>query len=175
MVEIIDDYLSPRDFNHIQKMILHPGFPWHYNDSVNFEGDGKVQFIHSLYKMYEPQSPYFKELGGLLSRLSASAIVRMKLNLLPKATEIIEHGYHIDTFNYPEGMKTGILYINGNDGYTGFKDGTKVESVPNRFVSFDGGMPHTGTTSTNARRVVLNINYMEEGPIRDREGKDYEG
>ena len=54
-----------------------------------------------------------------------------------------------------------ILYINTNDGYTVFEDGTKVESVANRALFFNGKFKHAGTTCTDQPiRVVLNFNYL---------------
>ena len=56
---------------------------------------------------------------------------------------------------------TAILYINTNDGYTVFEDGTKIDSVANRICIFPYYLKHSGTTCTNAnRRIALNINYV---------------
>ena len=58
--------------------------------------------------------------------------------------------------------KTAIFYINTNNGYTLFEDGTKVESVENRICIFPYYMKHTGTTCTDKnQRVVININYTK--------------
>jgi hypothetical protein len=42
-----------------------------------------------------------------------------------------------------------------------FEDGTKVDSVANRMVVFDGTTKHTGSTHTDGDRFrfVLNINF----------------
>ena len=54
---------------------------------------------------------------------------------------------------------TSILYLNTNDGYTEFEDGTKIESIENRWVSFPEDTKHRGTSCTNERvRVVINFN-----------------
>ena len=58
-------------------------------------------------------------------------------------------------------MTVGIYYVNGNNGYTEFEDGTKVESVENRFVSFAGDLIHRGVNQTDTKeRVVINFNYF---------------
>ena len=58
-------------------------------------------------------------------------------------------------------MQTAIYYVNSNDGYTLFEDGTKVESVGNRLVRFPTNIKHTGTTCTDAnRRVLINFNWF---------------
>ena len=58
---------------------------------------------------------------------------------------------------------TGILYVNTCNGYTEFKNGEKVDSVANRFVTFPGDMYHGGSSTTNdIKRVVVNINWIPE-------------
>ena len=82
-----------------------------------------------------------------------------KANIILRRSKIIEHGFHNDVKFQ---CRTGILYLNTNDGYTCFEDGSKIESVENRFVAFDSGLKHSGTTCTNERcRIVLNINYFQ--------------
>ena len=57
--------------------------------------------------------------------------------------------------------KVSIFYVNSNDGYTEFEDGTRIESVENRLVTFPANMLHTGTTCTNKPfRIVINFNYF---------------
>jgi hypothetical protein len=51
--------------------------------------------------------------------------------------------------------------LNTCDGYTGFADGTKVESVENRLILFDSLEDHYSTSTSNAQaRINLNINYV---------------
>ena len=41
------------------------------------------------------------------------------------------------------------------------EDGTKIESVSNRNVIFDGSTPHNSTNCTNEKaRFVLAVNYF---------------
>ena len=55
---------------------------------------------------------------------------------------------------------TAIYYVNTNNGYTEFEDGSRVESIENRLVTFPSYMKHTGTTCTDQkRRIVINFNY----------------
>ena len=86
--------------------------------------------------------------------------MRIKANVHARTHKIIEHGLHID-FQHPE-METAIYYVNTNNGYTMFENGTKVESVANRLVVFPTEMFHSGTTCTDEpRRVVINFNYVQ--------------
>ena len=51
-------------------------------------------------------------------------------------------------------------YVNSNNGYTLFEDGTRVESVANRYLRLSGDLRHTGTScSDEDRRVLINFNY----------------
>ena len=89
-------------------------------------------------------------------------IFRIKANLLTKTSEIVKNSFHIDIDALDIlPWKTGILYMNTNDGYTEFEDGTVVESVANKFVIFPANMKHRGTSCTNEKiRVAINFNYL---------------
>mgnify|MGYP003125562687 CR=1 FL=1 len=103
------------------------------------------------------------------NRIRSICIKRIKANLLMRTSEIIPHTFHTDYYVdnevYPDivwsGLKTSIYYINSNDGYTEFEDGTRIESVANRLVTFPNHMKHRGTTCTNKPfRMVINFNYF---------------
>ena len=67
-------------------------------------------------------------------------------------------GLHID---YPYLHKIAVLYINSCDGYTKFEDGTKIDSIANRMLIFDGDTMHTSSTTTNEiARCNINFNYF---------------
>ena len=95
-------------------------------------------------------------------KLNIVSLVRAKINLLHKTETIIEHHSHIDIENPPNDLKTAILYLNTNNGYTKFETGEKVDSVANRLITFKGSTKHFGTTNSCAApyRVVLNLNYF---------------
>ena len=76
-----------------------------------------------------------------------------------------ENEFHVDGPSLSEEKlkqsSTSIFYVNTNNGYTKFEDGTKVESVANRMVTFPANMKHTGTSCTDEKiRVVINFNYF---------------
>ena len=96
----------------------------------------------------------------LVSDHNLDLMVRIKVNMEPKTAEPIESCLHTDTNQY---NKTAIYYVNTNNGYTRFKDGTKVDSIANRIVIFDAQTEHGGVTQTDEQvRVVVNINYFEK-------------
>jgi hypothetical protein len=105
----------------------------------------------------EVKSNKIEILDPILRRINPSAIVRIKANLQPRAETIYTHQYHLD-HNFFSG-KIAIFYINSNDGYTIFEDGTKIDSVENRLLVFNGDVLHTGTTCTN-QKVRCLINFM---------------
>ena len=68
---------------------------------------------------------------------------------------------NIDIPNPPNDLKTAILYLNTNNGYTQFAS-RKVSSVANRLVVFKADESHFGTTNScdAPYRLVLNLNYF---------------
>lgn len=87
--------------------------------------------------------------------------LRVKANLNPCACSHNQLGaWHQD---FPiEGATTAIFYLNTNNGWTQFEDGTKVESVANRLVTFPATYNHVGFACTDKSvRIVLNINYIK--------------
>jgi len=99
-------------------------------------------------------------------KIKSPSIIRIKSNLQLKTTEIETSPFHIDYRSEDNGneydrLKTSIFYINSNDGYTEFKDGTKIESVANRLITFPSYMEHRGTSCTDKPfRLVINFNYF---------------
>jgi hypothetical protein len=96
----------------------------------------------------------------ILCKINPSAIVRVKANLQPVTEKIHIHDFHLDHNNFDG--KIAIFYINSNNGYTIFKDGTRIESIENRLLVFDGDLLHTGTTCTDQKvRVVINFMFYQ--------------
>ena len=163
MIRIIDDFLFSTDFNDIQnKLVNDPSFPWNFSISTEHYGEwnemSPFQFVHLLYRNCTPVSDHFKFLNPILAILNPRALIRAKINLTTRSENIIESTFHTDQ---PFDHKVAIFYLNTNDGYTLFEDGTKIESVANRIVLFDGNTKHLGTNCTDKqRRVVLNIDYL---------------
>ena len=170
-IQVIDNFLSEEHFEGLQ-VIFGSHIPWTY--SVVLEDDHLIcdqkynyQYVHGVYTKQEPVSPYFDKIIPLLTKLDARALVRCKVNSICREEEIVIHGFHTDML-YPEehstgldGMKTAILYLNTNNGFTCFKEGTKIESVANRCVIFPAHYKHSGTTCTDVpRRLAINLVYF---------------
>ena len=178
-MKIEDNFLDQEEFDKLQELMIGsncwPPFTWVYTAGIDSKDDvDKFQFIHTFYNTHMPQSSFMNELNPILELIKAISLLRIKANLLTRTPNIIENAFHqdIDSFDdenrktiFPEKLKqwtTSIFYMNTNNGYTEFEDGTKVESVANRMVTFPGDMKHRGTSCTNEKtRVVINFNYFE--------------
>ena len=164
-MKIEDDFLEENIFDELQSGIMGADFSWYYNDVIDFDDDkNKYQFTHTFYSYNSPQSNYYTKLLPIINKLYLYSIVGIKANLLTKTPTIVENEFHVDSTDLSEEklkqVTTSIFYVNTNNGYTKFEDGTKVESVANRLISFPANMKHTGTSCTDQKtRVVINFNY----------------
>ena len=163
MIKVYDDFLRDSEFKALQSLLLGHHLSWYYNDGITgteTHADG-FQFVHSFFNITNPFdktiSNYSDFVLPLLSKLAPKYVLRVKANLRPHTKEHVLSDWHTDMTLE---QKTAILYVNSNNGYTAFKDGTKVYSQANRLVLFDGHLEHAGTSCTDEKvRVVLNINY----------------
>ena len=97
-------------------------------------------------------------LKPFIGRLNIKSLIRIKANLYPNVGVQKEDPMHID---YPFEHRAAILFINTNNGYTKFEDGTKVEAIANRLVKFDAWKLHCSSRCTDAKvRLNINFNYF---------------
>ena len=168
MIDIKDNFLPIREFEQMHSELMAWNFPWYtskvVNDSDQNAGNN-MQFTHLFYERYSPVDDTINILHPILRVIQPISIFKIKANIMPNQGKVIEHGYHHDVtdsefHSIKDHMKTSILYMNTCDGYTKFEDGTVVESVANRFVTFPNHTEHTGTTTSNSDyRLVINFNY----------------
>ena len=170
-MNVQDNFLDPQQFFELQRGMCGGEFPWYWQPNVAYdivpdellECDklDNWQFSHMLYWLDAPQSTWYKEARILLDAMqpNITALMRVKANCNPVTKEPIGHGYHTD-INQSEST-TSIFYLNTNNGYTKFEDGTKVDCVANRLVTFPNSIRHTGVTCTDKKnKIVVNINYF---------------
>ena len=135
------------DFNHAKQV---PWFVVYHESSLSFS--------HRSYDQQTITSEWFSVLGPILRELNPKSLIRVKANLYPRTEEIEEHGYHTD---FPFECTTSIFYLNTNNGYTKFEDGTVVESISNRLLTFPTLCRHTSASCTDkAGRININFNYF---------------
>jgi len=162
-MQIVDDFLDKRYFNDLVKDVFDVDFPWYYHEGINnYHDSPSSQYTHMLYARNQVKSRMFEHFEPILEQLNVFALLRMKLNCVPRTENRVEHEFHTDLPATKNDYTTAILYLNDNDGDTLFKD-EKVRSVANRLVIFNGHTPHASTSNTDDayRRVCLNINYIE--------------
>ena len=162
-ITIYDDLLPDPDY--LLNSMLSPQFNWHFGRGVVYDSMcdelDNYQFGNVMYQNMTPKSDEFGLVNGILnySQLKIAALIRVKANLNTRTHKIVKHGFHVD-LPYP--CTTAIYYVNTCNGFTEFEDGTVVESVANRFVTFPSSLKHTGTTCTDQKaRMVINFNYFE--------------
>ena len=169
-IKIENNFLSQKEFDEIQELLLTEpkGFPWFYNNIIDTREDvDKFQFIHIFYSNNASQSQHASSLMPILEIIGPTSLSRIKANLITRTPEIVENEFHSDMrFLSEEKRKqwtTSIFYMNTNNGYTKFENGTKVESVANRMITFPSNMKHKGTSCTDEKiRVVINFNYYKQ-------------
>ena len=179
-MQIIDDYLPDDLFQPVEEFFMGSGVTyrvdgevnvigcqWAWNDQINYANDGYFQFTHNIYDGHSILSKSFNMIEPILNHEKVISLYRIKANLNPRTEnlQIYDDGFHTDhgscnDLHTPK-MTTAIYYVNTNNGYTLFEDGTKVESVANRLVKFPCSIKHTGTNCTDEkRRVVINFNWF---------------
>ena len=184
--KIIDNFLNKKEFNDISDLIMdgeaNTDFLWKYVSDIEGlkihtkKSENLFYMIHKLYdvdmlhKSYESFTPvkvvqeykdsYYEILDPIFSvfkEMGLTKFWRIKCNLFPNTKVLQEHAYHVD---HKIKHVAAILVLNTCDGYTKFKDGTKVDSIANRLYFFEGGIDHASTTTTNVpARFNINFNF----------------
>ena len=175
MDRIINDFfLNKKDFIKMRQAFIDSTIPWFPSSVVQppyfetlCEDRYNLQFTHIFYDSTHPfqSSQHIAILNPLIEALNIELLIRIKANLNPCNNNILTHGYHRDLEGLQEELKpfcrTAVFYLNTNNGYTVFEDGTKIESIENRLVTFNSQESHSGTTCTDQPyRILLNINYI---------------
>ena len=172
-MEIKDNFLNQEDFIELQTFMMGSECSWFFNPYIVEDINPKnkeFQFTHTFYIKDFPHSPKVDRMFSLMNTINPVSIFRIKANLRTRSDgEFLKSAFHIDMGdlekNSPEKLKqwtTGIFYINTNNGYTEFEDGTKVESIANRLLSFPADVRHRGTSCSDEQtRVVINLNYFK--------------
>ena len=170
-IEITDNFMPKKFFEEFQSIIRE--IPWHtsivLDDELQCDPIYNCMLTHKFYDKYKPESElFFKYIDPLLTHIKVRSLIRVRANLTMRTEKIIKHGFHIDYHALVDGKLqetnncfSSILYLNTNDGYTEFENGTKIKSIENRLVTFPISYKHTSTTCTDKSfRCVINFNYF---------------
>tara|TARA_B100001996_G_scaffold193209_1_gene147885 strand:- start:30 stop:539 length:510 start_codon:yes stop_codon:yes gene_type:complete len=168
-MEVIDEFLDSSQFESLYDFMMGDEIPWYFNSYVDYAtGDYRFiddpdnyQFVHNFYTIGKESHSYLlPTLAPIIEKINCKKLLRVKSNLNPRTSNHIKRNFHIDSDRTWNKHKTSILYINTNNGWTEFEDGSKVNSVSNRMVIFDSPIKHAGITCTDEKsRVLINFNY----------------
>lgn len=166
-VIIRKNFLDEQDFINLKNLFLNEnlnGLHFFYckeASGVNKPKLDNYQFYHTFYENGYPCSTFLEVLNPILNKIKPAALIRVKANCTPRTNKIIVHGMHRDT-SFPNAT-SGVFYLNTNDGFTKFKNGTKIKSEENKFVSFPAELQHSGSTHTSgdSLRMVINFVYFK--------------
>ena len=161
-MKIIDNFLEEDDFIRFQSLMLSDKFTWNFSivDERSYDIDD-YHFSH----VFNPEDNFFGLTIPFIDKMQEHSdvrkIIKVKANLQPRTNNNIIQSFHTD-FPTDWKNKTAVYYLNTCNGYTLFADETKVESIANRFVMFDGHLEHTGVTCTDEpARFVINFNWYD--------------
>ena len=176
-IVITDNYLPILKFTPLSDVIFKDdkGIPWYFNSTVvstaepkrQMQAKSPGQFVHMIHLENIPQSALYSDyLIPIMKQLGMPLLYRIKMNLSCRLPEPYHSYFHVDVGNIGNDtmaqLTTSILYMNTCNGYTEFEDGTKVESVANRLVTFPANLKHHGTSCTDQKtRIVINFNYFK--------------
>lgn len=159
---IKDNHLSEKEMSDLENFLISDKFPYYYNVNIageDVENNGLFMFNHILiHKDGECSNVGNMITNIIMKNIPHKNIFRSKINFYLKSETLKKHKFHKDDKN--ESIKIALFYINTNDGYTEFEDGTIINSLRNRLVLFPCKLKHRSTTTTNTRhRLNININY----------------
>ena len=171
MIKIKENFLPKNIFKQVHDKLFSETFSWYLaHDVVSYDAKWSAtcediynwQLIHNFYESPATFSQEINNMNPVMKIIGPRLLIRIKANLTPRADKIVEHGFHRDVEPPIPNAITSVLYLNTNNGYTAFEDGTKVPSVANTFVSFPSNMKHTGSTCTDVKfRGLINFNYIK--------------
>lgn len=169
-IKVLDNFLPHHQYEQLSS-VVNDKLYWSWCPNITERGvaDSKErgQFVHMLYDInvgissnfYPEIDPIIQKFAMLFAKTHRNIILyRAKVNLNPREEGNYQLGnYHVD-FDYD--CMTAIYYVNSNNGYTKFKDGTKVDSVENRMVLFKSHHEHVGFTCSDEKcRLLINFNF----------------
>jgi hypothetical protein len=128
--------------------LVDPVHDWYFANELFFQG------------FRSPDMPF---LNDLLNKIEPLAIHRIQANFTVQQEKRRRNLFHIDynESNKRTSMNTSIFYMNTTNGPTLLEDGTEIECIANRLVTYPYDTYHTGVLCTDQPyRIVINLNYF---------------
>jgi len=188
---IVDNVLSPLDFENLQNLVLSTEFPWYWQSYVSLPpwcviNDPRALetfgWNHQVYnKETEFKGDFLEAFAPVLQQIKNYADTKIEFIRIRLSMKVFKKGFtknnynlpHID-YNFPH--KTVIFYLNDSDGPTWifneifngkeepleFTVKETIDPKENRMILIEGLQYHTASNPIDSdRRVILNINYIE--------------
>ena len=171
-IKVVDNFLPIFEFAPMKSEIEGANFPWYWQENSHanyFDGEWKAdsvpQLCHGFIEDRKDISDWYNifRFSTIFKKLDVEIIDKFKVNCNYKTSENNIGWFHTDfTDDRKDTMTTSIFYLNSNNGGTKFEDGTFVNSVSNRMVTFDCSLKHAPVSCKDSdRRVVASINYLK--------------
>ena len=175
MINIKDNLLQNDLFNNLKTTMTSDTFPWFYHEGRVDVNDGLPALTHSFYNNNKVESSFYDILNNIIEVCNMKSIISIKANFDYKNAKSFRTNLHTDVAKPIEGFKTGIFYLNSNDGKTYFEKGDLIDSVANRFVSFSQHLKHGTQTHTDTNyRIVINFNWYDDNKINPIDINNFE-
>ena len=162
-MEVIDNFITSYEADLLEYVFLKNNEEiWHFIH--NSEHPYICHLLYLLHLHSEDSSykisPLFKHVRPILSKLNRIRILlRIKVNLYLQKDNVQVQDMHTD---YPFETNAGCYFINTNNGYLSFEDGTKIDAKKGRIVLFKGNTKHAASYCSDKKiRGTINFNYME--------------
>ena len=163
---IIDNFMEQEYFKKVFNLLIKlNNFTWVYSDTVADDLDNEgFYFVHTFFENNLSHSEHFENIITPLvqkflntTKINKCTLVRAKANLFIKSVVNFKNNLHKDQDN--KNYVNLIYYVNNNNGYTEFEDGTKINSVANRALIFDNNILHRSVNQTDEKvRINFNLN-----------------
>ena len=159
-MQVIDNFLDDKQFDTLQSELTSWHFPWYYEKGRVTKEDGLPSLSHNFYHSNTIKSHWYETIRPIIEKNNMLAVRRIKANFDYAHDKPSRLTLHTDAIVGFEGLKTGIFYVNTNNGKTYFEDGNIVDSVANRMLIFDGKIKHGTITHTDTNtRIIINFNW----------------
>lgn len=170
MHQRINNFLPEDLFLNLQSLLLngneHQMMPWYYISCMSNRNDTEgFLFRNDIFQDGDIQDMnLFREIATpIISRIPMQHLYRIKINCHPRQTLRHSENYPYSSFHTDMRIehKVGILSINTCNGYTELEDETKLESLENSLVIFNGDIKHRSVGQTDENiRVNINLNFI---------------
>ena len=137
-LEIHKNYLSKKDFKNISELVVSNYFPYYYQDyQVKLKKHPEQQyFSHTVMMDGKMNSNYYEKLIiPFAVKLNIKDLIQVGVNFTVNQNKAVISDWHTDAINEFKKRKikkgkTAIYYVNTNNGFTEFENGTirKFES-----------------------------------------------